>query len=300
MRKGKYSRPRHCIKEKMANILKGSEAAKALTEQLITRTEALKAKGVEPCLAILRVGERDDDLSYERGAMKRCEKIGIKVKNVVLPADTTQETLVGEIEKLNADTSVHGVLMFRPLPKSMDEHTVCETLSPEKDVDGITNGSLAAVYAGTKGGFPPCTAQACVELLKHYNVELKGKHAVVIGRSLVIGKPVSMLLLKENATVTICHSHTQGLADICKSADILVVAAGRAGTVGAEHVRAGQTIVDVGIHVDDEGNMCGDVKYAEAEPVVDAITPVPGGVGAVTTAVLASHVIEAAEKTADK
>ena len=281
----------------MATLLKGAEAAKALTEKLTSRTEELKAKGVEPCLAIVRVGERDDDLSYERGAMKRCEKIGIKVKNVVLPLEITQEELIAEIEKINADDSIHGVLLFRPLPKHIDDEAVRKSLAPAKDMDGITDGSLGAVYAGTKDGYAPCTAASCVEILKHYDIPVSGKRVVVIGRSLVIGKPVSMLLLAENATVTICHSRSQNLAEICREADILVVAAGKAGMVTKDFVRQGQTVLDVGIHVDADGNICGDTVFAEVEPIVDMITPVPGGVGSVTTAILASHVVEAAEKT---
>ena len=278
-------------------LLKGAEVAKALTETLQEEAQQLKAKGVEPCLAILRVGARDDDLSYERGAMKRCEKVGITVRQVVLPEDVTQEALLAEVHKLNEDAAVHGVLMFRPLPKHLDDEAVRAALAPAKDMDGITDGSMTAVYAGTKNGYAPCTAQACVELLKHFNVPIKGKRVVVIGRSLVIGKPVSLLLLAEHATVTICHSRSENLSDICKEADILVVAAGKAGMIGAESVRAGQVVLDVGIHANADGTLCGDTRFAEVEPVVAAITPVPGGVGAVTTAVLASHVLEAAKKT---
>ena len=278
-------------------LLKGAEVAKALTETLQQEAQQLKAKGVEPCLAILRVGARDDDLSYERGAMKRCEKIGIAVRQVVLPEDVTQDALMDEVRKLNEDAAVHGVLMFRPLPKHLDDEAVRAALAPAKDMDGITDGSMTAVYAGTKNGYAPCTAQACVELLKHFNIPIKGKRVVVIGRSLVIGKPVSLLLLAEHATVTICHSRSENLSDICKEADILVVAAGKAGMIGAESVRAGQVVLDVGIHANADGTLCGDTRFAEVEPVVAAITPVPGGVGAVTTAVLASHVLEAAKKT---
>ena len=265
----------------MAMLLKGADAARALTEQLHEQAEELKKNGTEPCLAILRVGAREDDLSYERGALKRCEKVGITVRQVVLPEDAGQQELMDNIRSLDEDERVHGVLMFRP----------------RKDMDGITDGSLAAVYAGTDGGYPPCTAAACVALLKHYNVPIKGKRVVVIGRSLVIGKPVSLLLLAEHATVTICHSRSENLPAICREADILVVAAGKAGMVGAESVRAGQIVLDVGIHVGADGNLCGDTRFAEVEPIVEAITPVPGGVGAVTTAILASHVIEAARRS---
>lgn len=204
------------------------------------------------------------------------------------------------IHALGADEKVHGVLMFRPLPKHLDDEAARAALDPKKDMDGITDGSMTAVYAGTKGGYPPCTAAACVALLKHYNIPIKGKRVVVIGRSLVIGKPVSLLLLAEHATVTICHSRSENLPEICREADILVVAAGKAGMVGAESVRAGQVVLDVGIHVGADGNLCGDTRFAEVEPVVEAITPVPGGVGTVTSTILASHVVEAAERAASK
>ena len=184
----------------MAMLLKGAEVAKALTEELHAKTEELKKNGVEPCLAILRVGAREDDLAYERGALKRCEKVGVAVRQVVLPEDVTQEVLMENIHALNADKKVHGVLMFRPLPGHLDDEAARAALDPKKDMDGITDGSMTAVYAGTKGGYPPCTAAACVALLKHYNIPIKGKRVVVIGRSLVIGKPVSLLLLAEHAT----------------------------------------------------------------------------------------------------
>ena len=183
----------------MAMLLKGAEVAKALTEGLHAKTEELKKNGVEPCLAILRVGAREDDLAYERGALKRCEKVGVAVRQVVLPEDVTQEVLMENIHALGADEKVHGVLMFRPLPGHLDDEAARAALDPKKDMDGITDGSMTAVYAGTKGGYPPCTAAACVALLKHYNIPIKGKRVVVIGRSLVIGKPVSLLLLAEHA-----------------------------------------------------------------------------------------------------
>ena len=269
----------------MAMLLKGAEVAKALTEELHAKTEELKKNGVEPCLAILRVGAREDDLAYERGALKRCEKVGVAVRQVVLPEDVTQEVLMENIH---------------PLPGHLDDEAARAALDPKKDMDGITDGSMTAVYAGTKGGYPPCTAAACVALLKHYNIPIKGKRVVVIGRSLVIGKPVSLLLLAEHATVTICHSRSENLPDICREADILVVAAGKAGMVGAESVRVGQVVLDVGIHVGADGNLCGDTRFAEVEPVVEAITPVPGGVGTVTSTILASHVVEAAERAANQ
>ena len=205
----------------MAMLLKGADAARALTEQLHEQAEELKKNGTEPCLAILRVGAREDDLSYERGALKRCEKVGITVRQVVLPEDAGQQELMDNIRSLNEDERVHGVLMFRPLPKHLDDEAARRALDPRKDMDGITDGSLAAVYAGTDGGYPPCTAAACVALLKHYNVPIKGKRVVVIGRSLVIGKPVSLLLLAEHATVTICHSRSENLPAMRSIGDIL-------------------------------------------------------------------------------
>ena len=269
----------------MSVILKGAPVVAAMNEANAARCAALREKGVVPTLAVVRVGAREDDLSYEKGVMARCAKVGVEVKQFLLPADASQEELLRVIADINADAAIHGCLLFRPLPKQFDDRTIRAALSPEKDIDGITDGSLAAVYAGTDGGYPPCTAAACVALLKHYNVPIKGKRVVVIGRSLVIGKPVSLLLLAEHATVTICHSRSENLPAICREADILVVAAGKAGMVGAESVRAGQIVLDVGIHVGADGNLCGDTRFAEVEPIVEAITPVPGGVGAVTTAI---------------
>ena len=282
----------------MAQILKGAPVAKALTERLAARSQELGEKGVTPKLAILRVGERPDDLSYERGATKRAEKCGVAVQKTVLPQDCSQEDLMAAIDGINADGSIHGCLMFRPLPKTLDEAAACAALDPAKDVDGITSGSLYGVFANRPVGFPPCTAEAVVELLDHYGYELRGAEVCVVGRSLVIGKPVSMMLQAKNATVTMCHTKTRDLAAHCKAADIIVAAAGHAGTVGADCVREGQVVVDVGINWDEAaGKLVGDVDFDAAEPVVSAITPVPGGVGSVTTAILRKHVIDAAERT---
>ena len=280
----------------MAEILKGAPAAAAITEDLTARAEALKAKGIVPTLAILRVGENDSDLAYERGAEKRCEKVGIAVKKILLPAQCTQEELLRAVESVNADDSVHGCLMFRPLPAHIDEALVSNALCAKKDVDSMTAASLNTVFTGKGDGFAPCTAQACIEILDYYGIELKGANVAVIGRSLVIGKPVSMLLQARNATVTMCHTKTVNMPEVCKRADILVVAAGKAAMVDESYTNAKQIVVDVGINVDAEGNLCGDVKFDAVEPCVAAITPVPGGVGSVTTAVLCKHVIEAAEK----
>ena len=281
----------------MSVILKGAPVVAAMNEANAARCAALREKGVVPTLAVVRVGAREDDLSYEKGVMARCAKVGVEVKQFLLPADAAQEELLGVIACINADPAIHGCLLFRPLPRQFDDRTVRAALAPEKDIDGITDGSLAGVFTNTSLGYPPCTAQACLEILKFYGIPLSGRRAVVVGRSLVVGKPAAMMLDRENATVTLCNSRTRDLPEVCREADIVVVAMGKAGTVGAEHLREGQVVVDVGIHVNEEGKLCGDVRFGEAEPLVEAITPVPGGVGTVTTSVLVSHVVEAAEKT---
>ena len=281
----------------MAMILKGAPVVAAMNEANAARCEALKAKGITPTLAVVRVGAREDDLSYERGVMTRCGKVGVAVRQYLLPADAAQEQLLDVIAGINADPAIHGCLLFRPLPKQFDDRTIRAALSPEKDIDGITDGSLAGVFTNTAIGYPPCTAQACLEILRYYDLPLSGKRAVVVGRSLVVGKPAAMMLDRQNATVTLCNSRTQNLPALCKEADILVVAMGKMGFIGGDCLREGQVVVDVGIHVNAEGKLCGDVRFAEAEPVVGAITPVPGGVGTVTTSVLVSHVVDAAEKT---
>ena len=281
----------------MATILKGSEVTAAMNAELTERVNILKSENITPCLAIVRVGERGDDISYEKGAEKRCAGIGISVIKYTIPESSTQDELLDVIYDINKSDEIHGCLMFRPLPKHFDEEVVRNALCPEKDVDGITDGSLAGVYAGEDKGFPPCTAAACMEILDHYGIDLKGKKATVIGRSLVIGKPAAMMLLKKNATVTICHTRTVDMPAVCREAEVLIVAAGRAKIVGKEYFSEGQTVIDVGINVDENGNLCGDVNFEEAENIVSAITPVPGGVGTVTTAVLAKHVVEAAERT---
>lgn len=280
----------------MAELLKGAAVVAAMNEKMMAEIATLKTKGINPTLAILRVGERDDDISYEKGAMKRCDTVGVAVKNVVLPADVQQDVLMQNIEALNSDNSVHGVLIFRPLPKHLDEEAVRNALKPEKDIDGITDGSLAGVFTGNGNGFPPCTAQACMEILDFYKVDCKGKRAVVIGRSLVVGKPAAIMLMGKNATVTVCHTRTVDMPAIARTAEILIVAAGKANAVTKEYLAPGQIVVDVGINMTDDGKLCGDVKFDEAEPLVGAITPVPGGVGTVTTSVLVSHVVEAAKK----
>lgn len=281
----------------MATVLKGAPVAAEINQELLERIAMLRQHGINPTLCTIRVGESPDDISYETGAAKRAAKLGVEHVKVVLPDSATQDEVITAICEANNNPAVHGILVFRPLPKHIDDAAIRAALSPDKDVDGITEGSLNGVFTGSGKGFPPCTAQACIEILERTGTELKGKNAVVIGRSLVIGKPVAMMLLQKNATVTICHTRTVDTPTIAKRADIIVAAAGSAGMVNANYLSSGQTVIDVGINVNDEGKLCGDVKFDEAEAIVERITPVPGGVGAVTTSVLMSHVVESAMRT---
>lgn len=278
----------------MAKQLLGKEVTAAMNEKIKANVAVLKEKGISPKLGIIRVGEREDDISYERGATKRCETLGVEFEKFLLPQDVTEEALLEVIEQVNKDDSIHGVLLFRPLPKHLNEEKIINALDFEKDVDGITDGSLAGVFAGKAQGFPPCTPQGCMEILDHYGIDCTGKKAVVVGRSLVVGKPAAMMLIKKNATVTVCHTKTKDMPSVVREADIVIVAAGRAGVVDGSYLRPGQVVIDVGINVNEEGKLCGDVKFDEADAIVDAITPVPGGAGSVTTSVLVGHVVEAA------
>ena len=278
----------------MAVLLTGKEVSNAVKERVAEGVKTLAQSGITPTLAVLRVGERPDDLSYERSAIKVAATLGIGVRSIVLPADATQEQIEAAIDGINDDASIHGCLMFRPLPKGIDETALCNRLDARKDMDGIGLSSLAGIFAGTGQGYAPCTAQACIEICDYYNVPVQGKRVVVIGRSLVIGKPVSMLFLQRNATVTICHSRSENLAEITREADVVVCATGRAKAYDARYFSAGQTVIDVGINVDDQGNLCGDVDFDSVEPIVATITPVPRGVGSVTTALLMEHVVKAA------
>ena len=289
----------------MAKRLLGKEVNEALVASLQTRAAALKEKGVTPTLAILRLGENPSDLSYEKGATKRAEEIGVAIKNFILPESATKEEVLAVIDQVNADDSIHGVLMFRPLPKHLkaDQDEICNRLAPKKDVDSMTHMSNAGVFEGQDLGYAPCTPAACMEILDHYGIDCKGKKAVVIGRSLVVGKPAAMMLMQKNATITICHTRTVDPAAVCREADIIISAAGVLNSLTKDFVREGQIVIDVSMNWNPEkitskgkGGMCGDAIFDEVEPIVEAITPVPGGVGAVTTSVLMKHVVEAAEK----
>lgn len=291
----------------MAKLLLGKEVTEALNERLKARAQALKDAGVEPKLGIIRCGDDPSDLAYERGALARAEAIGVAVERCELPGDAAKETLIDRIQAFNADARVHGVLLFRPLPAHLKAHQreIFNALDPAKDVDCMTDLSNAGVYEGRPDlGFPPCTPRACMEILDHYGIDCKGKRAVVIGRSLVVGKPVAMMLMDRNATVTVCHTRTVDVAREARAADILVSAAGALRSLTKDFVRPGQIVIDVAINWDPDkpnarggmGAIAGDAVFGDVEPVVEAITPVPGGVGSVTTSVLIGHVIEAAER----
>jgi len=288
----------------MAKLMSGKAVADALGIQISERAAKLKEKGIVPTLAVIRCGAKPSDLSYERGILKKAESLGIEVRVTALPEDADREMLAEEIVALNRDDAVHGVLLFRPLPEHLRKYQteICNMLSPAKDVDCMTDLSNAGVYEGRDLGFAPCTPEACMELLKYYGVELKGKNVTVIGRSLVVGKPAAMMLMAEHATVTVCHTRTVDVAAIARKADIIVTSAGAPGSLTRDHVAPGQTVVDISINWDPtknngQGGITGDCVFDEVEPVVDAVTPVPGGVGAVTTTVLLGHVVSAAEKT---
>lgn len=280
----------------MALILKGKEVADAINQGSAADILALKSKKINPTLALIRLGDNPDDLAYEASIIKKAQSMGIQILGCDLDRNVSQQELESHITGFNQDKYVHGILIFRPLPTHLDEQAVLNLIAPEKDVDGVSEISMGKVYAGDKQGFGPCTAESCMAILKHYNIPIQGKKAVVLGRSLVIGKPVSMMLLGQNATVTICHSKTENLAAECGQADILIAAIGKANFVNDEFVHENQVVIDVGINVDEEGNMSGDVDFAKVEPAVSAITPVPGGVGTVTTAILMQHVIRSAQR----
>ncbi|MDR1014391.1 MAG: bifunctional 5,10-methylenetetrahydrofolate dehydrogenase/5,10-methenyltetrahydrofolate cyclohydrolase [Coriobacteriales bacterium] len=283
----------------MAELLRGSEVVAALSRDLAPAVSALEARGVTPTLAIVRVGEREDAVSYERSATRRAREVGVRPRSMHLPSEVTTEGLMDAVTGLNRDDSVHGVLVLHPLPSHVDEHAVRNALAPEKDVDGITDLSLASVFTGGTTGFPPCTAAACLEMLDHYRITCEGRRAVVIGRSLVVGRPLAMMLLGRHATVDIAHSRTRDLPALVREADIVVACVGRARMIGGSCLSEGQVVMDVGINVAADGTLVGDVDFAAAQAKAAALTPVPGGVGTVTTSVLVKHVVAAAGKAED-
>lgn len=281
----------------MAELLKGKEVVDALNEKLKADVKLLNEKGITPTLGIIRIGEKLEDISYEKGAMKRAETIGIEVNNYVFDEKITQNKLLKVILEINQDPGVDGILLFRPLPKHIDDTVIRKALLASKDVDGITDESMAGVFSGTELGYPPCTPEACMEILNHYQIDLTGKKVAIIGRSLVVGKPAAMMVLQKNGTPTICHTKTKDMEAICQEADVLIVAAGKPKAISAAYLNEKQTVIDVGINMTEDGKLCGDVDFEEAEKIVKAITPVPGGVGTVTTSMLMKHVVEAAWRT---
>lgn len=275
-------------------VLKGAVVSAAIKEELIKQKTELN--GYIPTLAIIRVGEKPDDISYEKGAVKKMESVGIEVESHVFPQDITDEEFKREFSKINTDDNVDGLLVLRPLPPQINEKDLEKMIDPQKDVDGIGMENMSKVYAGDSTGYAPCTAQAVMEMLHYLKVPLEGKRITILGRSLVLGKPLTMLLMKENATVTVCHTRTQDMKQTCQNAEIIIASMGRPKAIKKEHVSKDAIVIDVGISVDENGKLCGDVDFEGVSGVASVVTPVPGGVGAVTTTVLAKHVMESARK----
>ena len=272
--------------------LRGKKVSDGIKEYVSKELETLS---FVPKLAIVRVGENPDDMSYERSATKKLKSFGLDVASYVFPQDISDEAFKKAFKDINEDDEVTGILLLRPLPRTINEKDIENMIDPKKDLDGISPINIAKVFAGDTTGFSPCTAEAVIEVLKAYDIELTGKRVTVVGRSMVVGKPVSMLLLKENATVTMTHTRTVDLKKTCSDAEIVVAAAGRAKMLNSDYCGQDAVMIDVGINVDDNGKLCGDVDYSTLDGKASAATPVPGGVGAITTAVLAKHLIQAAK-----
>lgn len=272
--------------------LRGKKVSDGIKEYVSKELETLS---FVPKLAIVRVGENPDDMSYERGATKKLKSFGLDVASYVFPQDISDEDFKKAFKDINEDDEVTGILLLRPLPRTINEKDIENMIDPKKDLDGISPINIAKVFAGDTTGFSPCTAEAVIEVLRAYDIELTGKRVTVVGRSMVVGKPVSMLLLKENATVTMTHTRTVDLKKTCSDAEIVVAAAGRAKMLNSDYCGQDAVMIDVGINVDENGKLCGDVDYATLDGKASAATPVPGGVGTVTTAVLAKHLIQAAK-----
>lgn len=280
----------------MAQLLAGAPVAEALCVRLREGVALLKSREVTPTVAIVRVGERPADLSYERGFTKRAQSLGIAVVRTLLPEDVREGELIRVLEEISSSSRIHGCLLFRPLPPHLNTPAVMGALCPEKDIDSMTSASMGGLMVQGAAGFPPCTAAACMALLRHYRVELPGRNVVMVGSGMTVGMPTAILLMNQGATVSVCNILTDParMAELCRGADIIISAAGKAGLIGKDHVRPGQTVVDVGVSPGPDGKLHGDVAFDQVEPVVAALTPSPGGVGAVTSTVLAAHTIEAA------
>lgn len=279
----------------MAKLIDGKKISQEIKDELKEKVAALKAEGKTGALAVIQVGEDPASSVYVRNKKNACAYIGIESLAYELPESTTEEELLKLIEELNEKEEVRGILVQLPLPSHICEDKVIQAISPEKDVDGFHPQSVGAMTIGEKG-FLSCTPAGIIQLLKRSGVEIEGKHCVVIGRSNIVGKPMALLMLRENATVTITHSRTKNLPELCKQADILIVAIGKPRFIGAEYVKEGAVVIDVGIHRDENNKLCGDVKFDEVEPIASAITPVPGGVGPMTIAMLMSNCVQSIEE----
>ena len=280
--------------------LEGKPVAQSLREDMKQRILRLGEQGITPNMLIIRVGEREDDISYERGILKSCGLLGIKSQVKCLPLEVSLKEITGLIEASNKDENIHGIMLFRPLPKHLDIEIIRTVIDPVKDIDCMSPVNLEKVFEGNTEGFVPCTAKAVIELLKYYNINLKGANVAVAGRSLVVGKPLAMLLLDENATVTICHSRTKMMPSVTSKAVIVVAAIGKAKFMNDEYFSPNSIVVDVGINDAGDGKICGDVDYDLVFDKVKAITPTIGGVGAITTTILLSHVVKACEELMHK
>ncbi len=278
----------------MTLIMKGSEVSAEMKSRIIDELHTLS---ITPTLAVIRVGSRPDDLAYERGIIKRFDSLGLNVKVHELDENISQNDFDSEFMNINNDSNVHGILLFRPLPVGLSDEFAVRNINPIKDIDCMSDSNIAGVFAGKSECFAPCTASAVMEMLSYYDISLHGLNVAVIGRSMVIGRPVAMMMMKQNATVTICHTKTKNIEEICRHSDVIVAAAGKALMLTRNYVNENSIIVDVGINVDANGKLCGDVDFENVSPFVKAISPVPGGVGAVTTSVLAEHVVRAAKNS---
>jgi len=278
----------------MPVVLKGADVAAGMETALRAEAGRLRLKGIEPKLGIVRVGARPDDLAYERGALKRFEKLGMMAQVFEFNDAIDHKSFLVEFEKINALSDIHGILLFHPLPRHLDEKAIAKSIDPHKDVDGMNPINAAKVFSGEDDGFAPCTPSAVMEMLYYAGVDLSGKNVAIVGRSMVVGRPLAMLMLKRNATVTICHTKTQNMEEICRDADVIIAAAGKARILTSSYVSAKSIVIDVGINMDGDDKLCGDVDYDAVSPLVSIISPVPGGVGSVTTSVLAKHVLKAA------
>ncbi len=283
----------------MVKLLTGQPVVAKLNSALEERVSHLSAAGIKPCLAIIRLGENEDDMAYERVASKRAAKLGVAIKPYHFSRDLSEQELLDTISQINADPTIHGLLIFRPLPKHIDDRLICAAINPLKDIDCINDYNFAQIFSGSSKGYLPCTPEACLELLNYYDIEIRGKNVVVVGCSLVVGKPLALLLLEHDATVDICHYYTHNLKEHCQRADIVFFATGNAKLAKADFFRPGQIVIDIGINIDENGKLCGDIDFDEVSKKVQAITPVPGGIGTITSSILLKHTIKAAEMEAN-